>query len=81
MKKLQRKNLTFFLMHKRSVQVQVPLNDGSLPEDIKQLVEKHVLIQLRFSGWNMARKQAIQLLTKKRRKKDKNSLYTTSCFS
>ena len=38
MKKMQRRNLTPLPMPKRSVAVQVPLNDGNLPGENKQLV-------------------------------------------
>ena len=38
--KMRRMNLTSLLMPKRSVPVQVPLNDENLPKEIKQLVEQ-----------------------------------------
>ena len=38
--KMQRMNLTPLPMPKRSVPVQVPLNDESLPDDFKQVVRE-----------------------------------------
>ena len=38
--KMQRMNLTPLPMPKRSVPVQVPLNNESLPDDIKQVVRE-----------------------------------------
>ena len=52
--KMQRMNLTPLPMPKRSVPVQVPLNDDNLPKEIKQLVEQGCVDSVTYYGWSMA---------------------------
>ena len=48
--KMQKMNLTPLPMPKRSVPVQVPLNDDNLPEEIKQLVDQGCVDSVTFYG-------------------------------
>ena len=49
-KKTQRMNLTPLPMPKRSVPVQVPLNDKNVPVEIKQLVEQVYVDSITYYG-------------------------------
>ena len=75
--KMQRMNLNPLPMPKRSVPVQVPLNDDKLPEEVKQLVEKGCVDSVTYYGMEYCVKASYTVVYKK---EDKNSHYTTYEF-
>ena len=75
--KMQRTNLTPLPMLKRSVPAQVPLNDESLLEEIKQLVEQGCVDSVTYCGMEYGMEASYAVAYKK---EDKNSHYTTYNF-
>ena len=75
--KMQRMNLTPLPMPKRSVPVQVPLNDDNLPKEIKQLVEQGCVDSVTYYGMEYGMKASYTVVYKK---EGKNSHYTTYEF-
>ena len=75
--KMQRMNLTPLPMPKRSVPVQVPLNDENLPKEIKQLVEQGCVDSVTYYGMEYGMKASYTVAYKK---EDKDSHYTTYEF-
>ena len=72
--KMQRMNTTPFPMPKRSVPVQVPLNDENLPKEIKHLVEQGCVDSVTYYGMEYGMKSSYTIAYTK---EDKNSHYTT----
>ena len=75
--KMQRMNLTHLPMPKRSVPVQVPLNDDNLSKEIKQLVEQGCVDSVTYYGMEYGMKASYTVVYKK---EGKNSHYTTYEF-
>ena len=75
--KMQRMNPTPLPMPKRSVPVQVPLNDDNLPKEIKQLVEKGCVDSVTYYGMEYGMKASYIVVYKK---EGKNFHYTTYEF-
>ena len=75
--KMQRMNLTPLPMPKRSVPVQVPLNDESLPDDIKQVVREGKVDSIVYHEKDCGVKASYTVTYKKG---DANSKYTTYEF-
>ena len=75
--KMQRMNLTPLPMPKRSVPVQVPLNDENLPAEIKQLVEQGCVDSVTYYRMEYGMKASYTVAYKK---EDKDSHFTTYKF-
>ena len=75
--KMQRMNLTPLPMPKRSVPVQVPLSDESLPDDIKQVVREGRVDSIVYREKDCGVKASYTVTYKKA---DANSKYTTYDF-
>ena len=76
--KMERLNLTLLLMPKRSVPVQVPLNEENLPEEIRPPVEQGCVDSVTYYGMEYGVKASCTVAYKK---EDKNSHFTTYEFS
>ena len=74
---MQRMNLTSLPMPKRSVLVQVPLNDENLPKEIEQLLEQGCVDSVTYYGMEYGMKTSYTVAYKK---EDKNSHYKTYEF-
>ena len=72
--KMQRMIITTLPMPKRSVPVQVPLNDENIPKDIKQLVEQGCVDSVTYYGMEYEMKASYTVAYKK---EDKSSHFTT----
>ena len=75
--KMQNMNLTPLPMPKRSVPVQVPLNDDKLLKKIKQLVEKGCVDSVTYYGMEYGMKASYTVVYKR---EDKNSHFTVYEF-
>ena len=75
--KMQRMNLTPLPTPKRSVPVQVPLNNENVPKEIKQLMEQGYVDSVTFYGMEYGMKASYTVAYKKQ---DRNSHYTTYEF-
>ena len=67
--KMQRMSLTPLPMPKRSVPVQLPLNDENPPAEIKQLVEQCCLDSVTYYGMQYGTKASYTVAYKKRRQR------------
>ena len=65
--KMQRMNLTPLPMPKRSVPVQVPLNDENLPKEVKQLAEQACMDSVTHYGMEYGMKASYTVAYKKKR--------------